>query len=184
MLIGLHGRAGSGKDTAADFIEKYAKNKTFKKFSFAQPLKDAVKIMFNLTDEHIIEKKEDPVLNPDGSVKWHLNGQALSPRLILQWLGTDILRNQIKESFHVDNMRDRIKEALKDTDIVVITDVRFLNEAEMIKELGGFVIRLERNTTRTIHTGHASEQRIDLVDHVIDNNGSLEDLEKNLISII
>ena len=78
LVIGFAGKARSGKDTAGKYlVDEYQ----FLRYSFAQPLKDATKIMFHLTDKQI-ENKEKPA-EPWGR----------SPRELYQKVGTDIARN-------------------------------------------------------------------------------------------
>ncbi len=77
-LIGFAGKARSGKDTAGEYL---VDNYNFLRYSFAQPLKDATKIMFGLTDEQINDKEK-------AAEPW-----GMSPRDLYQRVGTDIARN-------------------------------------------------------------------------------------------
>jgi dephospho-CoA kinase len=76
ILIGITGRARCGKDTAADYLSA---NIGFKKYSFAKPIKDAVKDMFGLTEDHVNGYLKEVVL-PD---------ICHSPRFLMQTLGTE-----------------------------------------------------------------------------------------------
>jgi hypothetical protein len=70
---------------------------------------------------------------------------------------------------------------------IVVSDVRFVDEAKMIKALGGMVILLTRSEGDSgEHTTHASEMDIDLIqpDILVENNSTLEDLRKKLNEII
>jgi hypothetical protein len=62
--------------------------------------------------------------------------------------------------------------------VIFVPDVRFDNEASLIQELGGVIVKINRDSEQG--DGHASEAGISgrLVDYVIDNNGTLEDLEQ------
>ncbi len=165
LVIGFAGKARSGKDTAGKYlVDQYQ----FLRYSFAQPLKDATKIMFHLTDKQI-ENKEKPA-EPWGR----------SPRELYQKVGTDIARNidvnvwvKGADIFKKDNPGRSI----------VITDVRFSNEAFWIREQGGVVIFLE-SKTRGIqeHTGHSSENGLSGkdVDLIIENDGTIEALHEKL----
>ena len=164
-VIGFAGKARSGKDTAGAYlVEQYH----FLRYSFAQPLKDGAKAMFNLTDEQ--EKNKDKVIEPWGK----------SPREIYQLLGTDIART-IDRRVWIKNAEMFVKKSLGRS--IVITDVRFKNEAEWIKSLGGVVIFLE-SKTRGIHTRtlHASENGLtaDDVDLIIENDGTINALYEKL----
>ena len=164
-LIGFSGKARSGKDTAGKYlVDKYR----FVRYSFAQPLKDGAKAMFNLTDEQI--KNKEQVIEPWGK----------SPRELYQLLGTDVARS-IDLRVWIKNAEMFIKKRAGLS--VVITDVRFSNEAEWIRKQGGVVIYLE-SKTRGINdgTGHASENGLsgDDVDVYIENDGTINQLYEKI----
>jgi hypothetical protein len=170
-IIGLTGRAGAGKDTAASLFEDEAVM-----LSFAKPLKEAVQILFNFTYDQLY----DPIKKEEIDVRW-----GKSPRQILQYIGTNVLRENINKDIFIINMEERIKEAMKlSKKYIFITDVRFDNEACLIKALGGHVLEIVRDTTSTIHTDHPTEQGISdfLVDARIYNDGSIEDLRNKILS--
>lgn len=161
MIIGLQGAAGSGKDTAAAGLIG------FYPLAFAKPLKDGAKPLFDLTDEQLygkLKEKPDP--------RWEV-----SPREIMQYLG-DHCRDY-NPNFFLTHMRSRIEKAqAQGIKNIVITDVRYDNEAQLIKSLGGTVVKIERDITTTRHTSHSSEQGVlpTLVDHTVQNNGTIEQL--------
>ena len=161
VVIGFAGKARSGKDTAGAYL---VENYQFLRYSFAQPLKDATKIMFHLTDKQIENKEK-------AAEPW-----GRSPRELYQKVGTDIARAidpnvwvKGAEIFKQDNPGRSI----------VITDVRFSNEAFWIRSQGGVVVFLE-SKTRGIHehTGHSSENGLtgEDVDLIIENDGTIEAL--------
>ena len=165
LIIGFAGKARSGKDTAGTYL---VDNYQFLRYSFAQPLKDATKIMFHLTDKQI-ENKEKPA-EPWGR----------SPRELYQRLGTDIARN-------ID-----INVWVKGADIfmrnnpgrsIVVTDVRFSNEAFWIRDQGGIVVYLQSDTRGIYENGeHSSENGMkgDDVDIIIQNDGTINALHEKL----
>ncbi len=164
-IIGVTGIAGSGKDTFALAIKELEPNTDI--FAFAGPLKEACKILFNFSNDQLY----DPVIKEEIDDRW-----KKSPRQILQWLGTDILRNNIDQNFFITNMKQKI-EASK-AEYIIITDIRFNNESEFIKSIGGKVIKIERPDAKTtIHSNHITEQGIanDLVDVVISNDSTIEE---------
>ena len=165
LVIGFAGKARSGKDTAGAYlVDQYQ----FLRYSFAQPLKEATKIMFSLTDKQI-ENKEKPA-EPWGR----------SPRELYQKVGTDIARN-------ID-----VNVWVKGADIfmqknpgrsIVVTDVRFSNEAYWIRNKGGVVVFLE-SKTRGIYENseHSSENGLSSedVDIVIQNDGTINALYEKI----
>ena len=160
-LIGLHGRAGSGKDTAKLGLKDYYP------LAFATPLKEAAKMLYCLTDEQLyghLKEEVDP--------RW-----GKSPRQIFQELGDHCRRDNPR--FFSIHMRSRIENAEKQgIKKIVITDVRYDNEAKLIEELHGKVIEIKRNKTTTKLSAHSSEQRISdrYIKHTVENNGTIEQL--------
>ena len=161
-VIGLAGLAGSGKDTVADII---CGELGYRRLAFADPIKLAAIELFGLTHYQISTRalKEQPV------PYW-----GLSPREIMQRLGTEVCR-----LIHPDTWTRYAKRRIctQAANGWVITDCRFDNELVMVRELGGQVWWIDRETTPV--SGHASESSIAAhdCDLVIDNNGTLEDLQ-------
>jgi len=169
MIIGILGKKYHGKDTVSDFIMDM--NSNFTRMSFADPLKKISKVLFSFTDEQLYgDKKEEE------DEYW-----KVSPRQVFQFLGTDICRKQMKkiipeieDNFWVECLRRQLNNIEGN---IVISDVRFPNEAKMIKEMGGYIIKVTRPLLES-NDEHYSEQIIDYVnyDYAINNNGSLEEL--------
>jgi hypothetical protein len=149
MLIGFMGTKGSGKDTSADYL---VRTRGFIKKSFADPLKLACKQLFLFTDTQLygtIEQKEQPDKN------WF----GCSPRKALQFVGTELLRNNLNEIMpglgkniftHHFKLWYKKKLAANPYLCVVIADVRFQNEVDMIQELGGRVCKITRSACTAI----------------------------------
>lgn len=194
IIVGITGRAGSGKDTVADRL--VAKHR-FTKMSFAAPLKAVL-------------LKMDPVLGMDPMHPGHtisLSGaleahggedgvKRLFPeyRRLLQKLGTEGIRS-IDQEFWIKAAAQMIMGQPNDARLV-FTDCRFPNEAEAISRAGmvGNVLPLPGPTTelwqveRRVARGgevieaHASEAHVGNMDEdfVIHNNGSLDALYSNV----
>jgi hypothetical protein len=163
MIIGFHGAAGAGKDTAASFLMGRPHN--FIRLAFADKLKIGCKAIFGLTDSQVFGQDKDKI-----DRYWNL-----TPREILQRVGTECFRNTFDSDIWV-------KAALREVDAkwydYVITDVRFPNEATAIKALGGRVFCISRANAPGLSMAHVSESALRdwPFDGVIENNGSLEDL--------
>lgn len=180
-ILGLSGIAGAGKDTAALTIKESKKNVDI--YAFAGPLKEACRILFNFSNEQLY----DTVVKEEYDERW-----KRSPREIFQWLGTDVLRNHVNQDFFIMNMQQRIDSSK--ADYIVITDVRFDNEAEYVKSLGGKVIKIERNMDEssenngktTKHSQHITEKGISthLIDAVVKNNCSIDEFKNNMLGVI
>ncbi len=160
MVIGISGKAGSGKDTLGKYLcEEYR----CLHYYFAKPLKEGAKIMFALTDDQIANK-EVPI-EPWG----------ISPRKIWQLLGTEVGRG-IDPAIWIKNAEMFIHKHPGRT--VIITDVRFDNEAIFIRNRGGVVINIVREQQDIIENRHSSEGGLspNNIDLTIRNNGSIEDM--------
>ena len=176
IMIGMIGKAGSGKDTVADYIvEKYG----FSKIAFADPLKQAVQVMFDVDDEHMFDrvKREEPL---PGWEPWTV-------RKLLQFVGTDLMRNQIDEDIWVKNAVSRVRKGT----LMIISDVRFPNEIDLVRELVSdefktLFIKVHRPDHEDAAGGianHASEANIDNLKGDVDlfNDGTLDDLYRRLM---
>lgn len=140
MLIGLLGRINSGKGTVADeLVNTYG----FRQDSYASTLKDITAVLFNW-DRAMLEgdtsesRAEREVVDEWWSEKLEIPN--FSPRLALQLIGTDVFRN----NFHKDIWMLSVMARYKDDEHVVISDCRFPNEVQAIRDLGGRIIQVDR----------------------------------------
>lgn len=168
-IVAFCGLAGAGKSTAAKLLAK--------KFGYTRrPMSYPLKAMVAALN---IDWKILDGTNEEKSVPLDIfHGRSI--RHVLQTLGTEWGRNLI----HPDIWTTMWEHSLTNLPKVVCDDIRFPNEVEMIHRLGGRIIRINRNTAGSlINPTHASEN-IDILkwDCVIENNGSLEELEMVLRS--
>jgi hypothetical protein len=139
MIIGLLGFAGSGKSTVGDYL---VQNHGYEQYAFADSLKDAVSVIFNW-DRALLEGDTKPsrAFRENVDDFWSARlGRRITPRMILQQVGTDAMRNVIDQNIWVHSLESKITGK----DNVVITDVRFPNEIDCIQRLGGKLIRIQR----------------------------------------
>jgi hypothetical protein len=141
MIIGICGLIGSGKDSVADIL---VQEKNFKKISFADKLKDGVATVFGW-DRSMLEGKTSNSRNwrEEKDDFWSAElGKDISPRLVLQLFGTECMRQGFYDGVWVSLVKKHIIENPKQN--FVIPDVRFPNEANMIKSIHGEVWRMRR----------------------------------------
>ena len=209
MIVGLIGFISSGKGTVATQL---VQEQGFRQDSFAASLKDACAVIFDWPREMLEgDTKESrewrEVVDPWWSAQ--LKMPNLSPRLALQLIGTDALRNNFSQDIWFMTLANRIRK--DPTRNVVISDVRFPNEIKFIKEQGGVIAKINRGansvwyeTAFMANKGNAIAQQIMVdtyptahnsewawigshIDHEIENNSSIENLSvqvNNLISKI
>lgn len=141
MIIGFVGFIGSGKDTAADYLVNFHE---FRRDSFANTLKDAVAAVFGW-DRVLLEgrTKEAREWREQIDPWWaeRLNMPKLTPRWVLQYWGTDVLRNHFHDDIWIASVENKLR---KTKDDIVISDVRFPNEIKAIHNAGGLVVRVRR----------------------------------------
>jgi len=207
-IISVSGFIGSGKDTIADYL---VTEFGFKRLSFAGTLKDAVAAIFGW-DRDLIDgtTKESRVWRDQVDQWWsdRLGIPNLTPRYILQHIGTDVFRNHFHDEMWIASAENQIRHS---KDNIVITDARFDNEVQAIKRAGGTTIRVERGERPNWYKDavayntftydgdrlrakqrleqaniHASEySSVGLVyDHLIQNNGTVDDLQQRVKSIV
>lgn len=160
-VIGISGLARTGKDTVANFILAQVGGY---RYSFADPMRDMLKALgIDLTDPYWQERKEKPIA-----------ALGTSPRHLMQTLGTEWGRNMIHPDIWLTMAKQRL---LAFGPGMIISDVRFENEAAWVRSLGGLVIHVLRPKADKI-SDHASETGvvIDDLDFVLHNNGTLEQL--------
>ena len=170
-IVGLYSPApGSGKTTVA----KYLVRRNFVTVSFAEPLKRMTRILLlNLGYHHteideLLTKDKERVL-PD---------IRTSTRHILQTLGTEFGRQCIHPDLWLLCWRDKADHLLQAGASIVCDDVRYPNEAELIRQLGGEIWHLSRPDTERVTT-HGSEGSLDSYAHFsrhLVNSGTYEDL--------
>lgn len=163
-LIGITGRARSGKDTIGSYLlETYA----YHRVSFAEPLRRFVCNLIGIDRRALDFVKEDPV-------PW----LGKSPRQMLQTMGTEWGRMLVNENIWVLVAMDEVRRVTQITGRPsVITDVRFDNEADAIRQRGGRIIHVARPDAVAV-AAHASEAGVhkEHGDFTVINDGSLTDL--------
>ncbi len=162
-LISFTGPKFCGKSTAASEFMHQVEYPC--KLSFAGPIKRALVAMGFTHDEIYNHPKEEPLPRFNDS-----------PRHILQTLGTEWGRQMIhRDLWLLLFERQFMLQVKSGTQLVVIDDVRFDNEADMIKSLGGYVVQIEGRPGLT--DLHASEAGIskNLITHTLHNHALLSD---------
>jgi len=160
-IIAICGAKRSGKDILSKYIvSKY----NYKKISFAEPLKNAVKALFNFNDIQVGIDEE----NGNGYEKDMIDKRwGISPRKALQFFGTEVMQNTINELIPKN---------------YVISDLRFLHEynklkkSEKVKYL--IIIKINRPSIICDIDSHISENEYINIPHDIEiiNDGTIDDL--------
>ena len=170
MIIGIHGYAGVGKDEVGSFIVKHTK--TFKVKKFAGKLKEIATILTGIPT---------PLFESTHLKQSNLPGWDMTVRDLLQRLGTEAIRDGLHPKAWVMALMSDYMQG----DEWVITDMRFKNEYDTIKEYGGYTIKVTRPGVNPVNN-HSSEDDLTSVqfDYEICNDGTLEDLEDKVKDVL
>ena len=203
MIIGVCGFIGSGKDTVADYLQNFHE---FRRESFASTLKDAVSAVFGW-DRTLLEgrTKEAREWREQVDTWWaeRLAMPTLTPRWVLQYWGTEVARKAFHDDIWIASLENKLRTS---KDHVVISDCRFPNEIQSIRNAGGKIIWVQRGQLpdwyqlavdankgsnvamnelkmRKIHASETAWVGTEF-DAIMDNNGTIDDLYKQAASIV
>lgn len=165
-LIGIHGRARSGKDTLCQFLISYHGGY---RYGLADPLKAMLLAGFgiDMSDPYWETRKEEVI-----------PALGKSPRQLLQTLGTEWGRTCVRDDVWLILAQDAL---VREGPGMIIPDIRFQNEADWIRKLGGRLIHISRKSAAPV-ASHSSEAGVDVQggDIVLTNDGTLEDLQQTV----
>ncbi len=178
-VIGITGKMRSGKDTTSEWlVNQYG----YVHLSFAAPLKRVCGTLFNFDHDQLYGNKKN--VKDD---RWY----GITPREVLQFVGTELFRNnmgrllpEIKNNFWAECLKREVIVKLKEGKSVVVSDVRFPNEAEVLRQIHKStkiyrVNRENRGVDGAVAAQlHSSETEMNgiVCDHEIENNGTLREL--------
>ena len=183
-LVGFTGELGAGKDEAGRAVSMHLGHA---RFAFGDALKRMLQQGLGLTHEQVHgsqQQKAEPIDWLDGLV---------TPRRMMQTLGTEWGRDLIHPDLWVLALRRELETHLINRRLnAVVTDVRFENEASMIRELGGVIIHVRRPKPkkpwwqRLFSREHRSERppKVRPGDFVVQNIGTVEDLHRAVLEVV
>lgn len=164
-ILGISGKKQSGKSTIADIIQSNYPNTVI--INFADALKTEVCKACGVTWEYLEAHKSEF-------------------RPILQWWGTDFRRKLNNENYWINKWQMKVLELPSDIKLVIAADVRFENEANIVKRMGGQLWRVVRPSVLSTDI-HASETEMDSVPcdvRILNNVDDLKTLEKSILEQI
>lgn len=171
MLVAFTGGKGHGKTTAAQVLIDMG----WPHINFAEPLKASCGMIFGLTPEEM----EDAVLKETVLDRW----PYLSPRHILQHVGTDLFRDWLDDTW-VNAFERRVQTVAGN---VVCSDLRFPNEAVKLASMGATTIRIinpnMEGPTAEAHRGESSQLGI-VTEHTILNDSDVATLRRRVLQAV
>jgi hypothetical protein len=176
MIIGLSGYKNAGKDTVAAYLIKHY---GYERRAFADPLKKSVAglfdIPFSLVDK--LKNEHTAVVTISGPYGAVVGGKQFTFREFLQRYGTEAHRDvpEMGHDFWVDLLMP-VRGYYAERNIVV-SDVRFRNEAERIHHLNGIIIVVSRAGIESQDQHRSETEGLEIEpDATIFNSGSIVDL--------
>lgn len=172
IIIATCGIKESGKTTACNAIMSEFKNLGVEKMSFASPIKNAARLIFDFSEEQLY-----------GSLKEVIDERhGITPRFAMQVLGTEIGRN-FYEDIWVDNLFRSINKSY--ANIILIDDCRFLNESKKLKEYGAYILGIKKTGQQP--SNHQSEKEMfdnwELMVHdTLFNDNTIDSFRSEVIS--
>jgi len=176
LCILFAGNMGHGKDTAANMMADVCRQRSLSslRIAFADPIKEAAVHLLGLP-------KAISYGTQDEKLSWQVYGK--SARHWLQWIGTELGRNQINQDIWVHRFAERALQS--DAKVVIGSDCRFRNEMNVMRSMLEGQMRLVIvkivNPRIPVNLEHQSESEVyyipeDEFDAVIRNDRSLKDL--------
>lgn len=172
-VIVLSGKKRVGKDTVSSILSGMISNKGkyFYKIAIAGKIKKMLSVLTGNSVDAYLDRNKEEVIFKDG----------LTPRDMYRKLG-DLIRDNLGKTYLIDQVVSKCNRLVDFYNYVFITDMRYLHEFEELKKLDPIFIRVKKDVEGD---NHSSEVDLDNLpdsefDYVIDNNGSLKDLENNL----
>lgn len=147
-IIGLCGFIGAGKSTVANYL---VANHGFTRLSFAGTLKDTCAVLFGW-DRTRLEgaTPEDRAWREQPDIFWSEKfGKPWTPRWALQFVGTEVIRNNLHQDMWVLNVEKKLQAMGPDAK-VVFDDARFVNELMTLTKYGASLIVVQRPETATV----------------------------------
>lgn len=179
LIVGFSGRKGSGKSFIKDMLVEGITSATKYEVLETAFAADIKKAMISIFGEEIARYVYDPDLK-ESPIPWLYNVTA---RSLMQKFGTEFIRENVSESFWIDNLQRKIDKS--DANLVILDDLRFQNEAEFIRRNNGIIVRVVGLNDAT-EISHASEALFDLEgrDIVFYNNRQQGVAEEFVVSLV
>lgn len=149
QVIFLSGYNRCGKDTLAEHLSTHY---GFIHMKISQPLKDSLKVLFNLTNEQLESNIKDEI-----DSQW-----GVTPRDIMKFIGTDVFQFKINEllphkgrNFWIDLLLNNIKSKYLNTnEKIVVSDLRFTHEYLAVRDFMNLYTGLvDIKLVKIVHVG-------------------------------
>ena len=176
VTIGLLGKKSSGKSTAANYLSEHG----YEIYSLATPLKILSKTLYKLSDQQLYGNEKEII-----DKRYNC-----SPRYIMQYIGTDIVRKYFGKDYWLTFLAKYIADYPNKK--IVIDDVRFQNEVNYILALktNSCIIKITSGEIDSLNDNHVSEKGIDNIKNysykIINckNRNSVKDFQGKILKLL
>lgn len=181
-VVGLHGVAQSGKDTAAAYLRTLGWNQVV----LAAPILEALLLLDPIVtaDRYGREYRFREVYEAEG---YESAKKTPEFRRLMQAFGTEVGREHLSKALGMEDgiWLEIAKQRLRLPGQHVISDVRFTDEVGLVQSFGGLNIKIKRPGYGPINS-HASDAGLpdEMFDAIIVNSGTIEDLHHRLHRVI
>lgn len=181
--VAFMGKARSGKDTAAEYL---VCSRSYTRLAFADPLKEmALSVNPYIPTGYGVTVRLSALI---ADVGWdYAKDRYPEVRRTLQHMGQTV--REYEDDFWVNVLLRKVDSARGWNMPVVVTDVRYPNEADALRARGFKIVRIVRPDRQLISAqaaAHASETAVDEydVDHVVYNTAGIRDLEQRIDAVV
>lgn|SRR5699024_5076550 len=180
-LIGLHGHAGSGKDTVAQMLTPMG----YEQFAFADNVREGLLRLDPLITSETSLCQLVETFGWDEAKRHRIYGPEV--RRLMQVMGTEVGQGMFGPTVWVDMLEQEIVNTggFGGQRLLVISDVRFEHEARFVHRNGGQVWRIDRHGVGPVNV-HSSDRTLpaSLIDNVINNDSDMRSLSVAVASAL
>lgn len=179
VLVGLAGKKGSGKDTA---VASLVSDPQTRRIAFADGVRDALEAL----NPYVLgtERLNTVLAKCGGWEAMKTTDAEFEARRLRQYMGANVGRTMFGANVWVDLVAQKIRTSRRDGyTTVVVPDVRYSNEAELIVKLGGVLVLVVRDGVDTSDS-HDTETIDFKTDYVLRNTSGVEDLQQAMSDLL
>lgn len=181
LIIGITGEKQNGKDAVAEIVKQLYGSDRVAHINFADEVYlECAKIVKNLWPEKFAHYSLEHIVA-------FIKKEKSAFRLLLQWDGTDFRRQLCGQTDHwIHKWIDKVIKIPSNKHILVVSDVRFLNEWNIIKRYNGIIWRVKRKANESMKDHHISENELKEIEayHTFHNDGTLEELKQQVLPVL
>lgn len=188
LKFAISGKARSGKNTTAKLIQQYFQPNIFVPLAFSDSLKDIVKILFPWIPHQLLFGDSQYRDLASLEIEKYTNNLCSTPRDLIKYFAVKI--KEVNSNIFIDNLSQKYEDIQRNikfinNSLIIITDIRFINEFQWAKDNQFCTLRVKRNRSLD---NDATETEQDLIldrefDYIIDNSRNLEYLNKQIVNI-